>query len=61
MFMVTLMSTWIEPQLAAVPDELTRALGGHPLVQSVLVQRGITNPDQALAFLTPIVILLPLR
>jgi single-stranded-DNA-specific exonuclease len=47
------MSAWIEPQEAAVPDELNRAIGGHPLVLRALVRRGITNPDQASAFLNP--------
>jgi single-stranded-DNA-specific exonuclease len=45
--------TWsLLPPAAPLP-ELVAAVGGHPLVAHLLVQRGHTAPNQALAFLDP--------
>ena len=35
------------------PEELRAVVGGEPLVSQLLVQRGITDPEQAKAFLDP--------
>lgn len=47
------MSDWLEPQPIEVPEALRQAVGGHPLVAEALVRRGITDPEQARAFLDP--------
>lgn len=47
------MRKWIEPQEGEVPDKLRAAVGGHPLVAKMLVQRGITDVDEARGFLQP--------
>ncbi len=44
---------WLEPQPVEVPADLQAAVGGHPLVAQALVQRGITTPAAARAFLDP--------
>ncbi|HEB66251.1 MAG TPA: single-stranded-DNA-specific exonuclease RecJ [Chloroflexi bacterium] len=36
-----------------VPEDLRRAVGGHPLVAELLYRRGITTPEAARAFLDP--------
>jgi single-stranded-DNA-specific exonuclease len=46
-------ATWIEPQPVVVSDTLRQAVGGHPLVATALVARGITTPAAAQAFLDP--------
>lgn len=47
------MKRWIEPDPVMVPQELQQRVGGHPLVAATLVRRGITDVDQAMAFLDP--------
>ncbi len=42
---------WLEPQEIHVPEALSAAVGGHPLVAQTLARRGITSPDTARAFL----------
>ncbi len=44
---------WIEPQDIAVPEELQSAIGGHPLVATTLARRGLTDVEEARAFLDP--------
>ncbi len=47
------MADWLEPQPISVPEALHEVVGGHPLVAEALVRRGITDPEQARAFLDP--------
>ena len=47
------MRPWLEPQDTPIPEALASAIGGHPLVAKVLVQRGITSPATAQAFFDP--------
>ena len=47
------MTSWQALPSITVPDALCNAVGGHPLVAELLVQRGIRSPDTALAFLDP--------
>lgn len=47
------MRRWIEPAPIQVPSALRAAVGGHPIVAEALVRRGITDPQQARAFLDP--------
>ncbi len=47
------MAEWLEPQPVEVPEDLRRAVGGHPLVAAALVRRGIATPGDALACLDP--------
>ena len=47
------MREWIEPSAVDVPPSLRTAVGGHPLVASTLVRRGIAEPAAARAFLDP--------
>ena len=42
---------WIDPKPVEVPQPLTEVVGGHPLVATTLVRRGIQTPEQALSFL----------
>ncbi len=42
---------WIEPAPVAVTPALAAAVGGHPLVASILARRGFDDPAQAVAFL----------
>jgi single-stranded-DNA-specific exonuclease len=44
---------WSPPEEITVPESLKAALGGHPLVAETLVRRGISDPDEARAFLDP--------
>ncbi len=44
---------WLFPQDVIVSQELRDAVGGHPLVAEILARRGITDADEALAFLDP--------
>jgi len=44
---------WLEPQEILVPETLSAAVGGHPLVAHTLARRGITTPDAACAYLEP--------
>ncbi|MBC7233453.1 MAG: single-stranded-DNA-specific exonuclease RecJ [Chloroflexi bacterium] len=44
---------WVEPPPVEVPAELQAAVGGHPLVAKALVERGLSTPHAALAFLDP--------
>ena len=44
---------WAEPALASVPADLAAAVGGHPLVATLLARRGIATPEAARAFLDP--------
>lgn len=45
------MTIWLEPIPLAVPAELQAAIEGHPLLLQTLVQRGLTDPHAARAFL----------
>ncbi len=47
------MADWIEPAEIEVPQRLDALVGGHPLVARTLVRRGITNVEEARAFLDP--------
>lgn len=47
------MRPWVEPAPVVVPPALAAAVGGHPIVAEALVRRGITDPEQARAFLNP--------
>lgn len=42
---------WQEPQPIEVAPELRQSVGGSPLLAETLVKRGISTPEQALAFL----------
>ncbi len=44
---------WIDPEEITVPETLKETIGGHPLVTETLVRRGISDPDEARAFLDP--------
>jgi single-stranded-DNA-specific exonuclease len=44
---------WIDPEPVEVPQVLSEAVGGHPLVATALVRRGIATPQAARAFLDP--------
>ncbi|MFN3308297.1 MAG: DHH family phosphoesterase, partial [Anaerolineales bacterium] len=45
------MTTWLEPISVQVPADLAAAIDGHPLLLQSLVQRGLTDPQTARAFL----------
>ncbi len=45
------MTTWLEPISVQVPSDLAAAIDGHPLLLQTLVQRGLTDPQTARAFL----------
>ncbi len=47
------MRPWIEPNPSEVPQALSAAVGGHPLVARVLLARGIASPEAAAAFFDP--------
>ncbi|GAB4483161.1 MAG: single-stranded-DNA-specific exonuclease RecJ [Anaerolineales bacterium] len=47
------MTIWLEPHSLHVPPELEAAIDGHPLLLQSLVQRGLTDPRLAQAFLDP--------
>lgn len=44
---------WHDPPEITVQNSLHDAIGGHPLVARVLIQRGFNTPDQARAYLQP--------
>ncbi|MFP3896155.1 MAG: single-stranded-DNA-specific exonuclease RecJ [Anaerolineales bacterium] len=44
---------WQHVEQPPVPPALRRAVGGHPLVARLLAQRGLTDPQRALAYLDP--------
>ncbi len=48
-----LLRTWIAPPSVSVPADFQSAIGGHPLVARILVQRGIASIAAARAFLDP--------
>lgn len=48
-----LLRTWIDPPPVDVPADFAAAIGGHPLVARILVQRGIAELEAARAFLDP--------
>jgi single-stranded-DNA-specific exonuclease len=45
--------SWAEPALVSVPTDLSAAVGGHPLVATLLARRGILTSRAARAFLDP--------
>ncbi|HOG46010.1 MAG TPA: single-stranded-DNA-specific exonuclease RecJ [Anaerolineae bacterium] len=47
------MAEWLEPHAIEVPEALRQVVGGHPLVAEALVRRGVSDPEQARAFLDP--------
>ena len=47
------MRIWLEPVPLEVPDDLQAAIDGHPILLQSLVQRGLTDPQTARAFLDP--------
>lgn len=47
------MTTWIDPSPVAVPGFLSEAVGGHPLIAQILVQRGMVDVERTRAFLDP--------
>lgn len=48
-----LLRSWIDPPPVDVPADFASAIGGHPLVARILVQRGIAHLAAARAFLDP--------
>ena len=42
---------WLEPPETHTPDDLRRAVGGHPLTARMLARRGIQDAESAKAFL----------
>ncbi len=48
-----LLRSWIDPLPVEVPADFQSAIGGHPLVARILVQRGISDLAAARAFLDP--------
>jgi single-stranded-DNA-specific exonuclease len=47
------MVRWIDPPPLEVPENLHRAVGGNPLIATVLARRGIVSAEAAQAFLDP--------
>lgn len=47
------MATWIDPLPFPVSDDLSRLVGGHPLVARILAQRGWADTARVQAFLDP--------
>ena len=47
------MAEWLEPKAVDVTQELLSSAGGHSFVADLLAQRGITDPQEACAFLDP--------
>jgi single-stranded-DNA-specific exonuclease len=47
------MRSWTEPKPITVPSDVQAAVGGHPLVARTIIQRGISEPSAAIAFLDP--------
>jgi len=47
------MKVWLDPQEVAPTEALLNVVGGHPLVASTLMRRGIDEPEAARAFLDP--------
>ncbi|RCK75008.1 MAG: Single-stranded-DNA-specific exonuclease RecJ [Anaerolineae bacterium] len=47
------MRIWLEPVVLEVPGDLQAAIDGHPLLLQSLVQRGLSDPRAARAFLDP--------
>ncbi len=47
------MTIWLDPIPVEVPADLQAAVDGHPLLLQSLVQRGLTDPRAARAFLDP--------
>lgn len=45
------MTIWLEPLPVQIPHELAAAIDGHPILLQTLVQRGLTDPRVARAFL----------
>ncbi len=48
-----LLRSWIDPPPVDVPADFAAAIGGHPLVARILVQRGISDLAAARAYLDP--------
>lgn len=48
-----MLKNWLEPVTHTPHPALSETIGGHPLISEILVNRGITQPDQALAFIDP--------
>lgn len=44
---------WLSPKSVTPGPALIAAIGGHPLVATLLAQRGLITPDAALGFLDP--------
>ena len=44
---------WLDPEPVLVPDSLSSAVGGHPIVARILAQRGMGDLRSARAFLDP--------
>ncbi len=47
------MTIWLDPEPVLVPDSLSSAVGGHPIVARILAQRGMGDLRSARAFLDP--------
>ena len=45
--------TWVEPVEIQIPSEFAQSLAEHPVVLNALVRRGITQLDQARAYMDP--------
>jgi single-stranded-DNA-specific exonuclease len=45
------MKRWLDPIPVPVPDALSRAIGGHPILAETLAKRGILTPEAAQAFM----------
>jgi len=44
---------WLEPAAVRVPDAVSEAVGGHPVVARALVRRGLCTVPEVLAYLDP--------
>jgi single-stranded-DNA-specific exonuclease len=46
------MREWLDPKNVTVPDNLGKAVGGHPLIAEHLMRKGIITPDAVKRFLS---------
>lgn len=47
------MTHWLDPIPIDIPEQLSAAVGGSPLLAELLARRGVTGPEMARAFLDP--------
>ncbi|MEN8173657.1 MAG: single-stranded-DNA-specific exonuclease RecJ, partial [Chloroflexota bacterium] len=46
-------NSWLAPPKTSVPDNLQKSIGGHTIIGQTLVRRGISNLEEAQAFIDP--------